>query len=183
MVSLEETLNSNFMQYGQERTYIDKVLAKTESDEIKILMGKEDLSRKELSLLLYLLVSNEIKLLNFNEKDRYISGKFYVWIRQFAQLTMQIYDYTTKLEEMSQVERDELGYDKDVFEMAKNIRNTFVHMVKFLVDIYYFLNRSTLSYESTGFDTLTKSRTETVYPGDRVLDPVKKPGVIGIFNK
>lgn len=177
-ISLEQQLSDQLYQMPADRSSIDKVLAKTDAEEIKNIMAKETLTRKEISLLLYLMVSNELKLLNFSEQDRYLSGKFYVWVRQFAQLTEQIYDYAIKVEAMSKEERYLAGIDEDVFEMLKQVRDRFVHMVKYLADIYLYLNRSTMSYDASGFNTLTTQRTEMIYPQQQFVDPVKKQGLL-----
>lgn len=182
-LSLEQQLSDQIYQSTSDRSSIDKVLARTDAEEIKNIMAKETLTRKEISLLLYLMVSNELKLLNFSEQDRYLSGKFYVWVRQFAQLTEQIYDYSTKVESMSEKELNMAGIDKDVFEMLKQIRDRFVHMVKFLADIYLYLNRSTMSYEASGFNTLTTQRTEMIYPQQQFVDPVKKQGMLSFIGR
>jgi len=182
-ITLEQQLSDQLYSSPSDRSSIDKVLAKSDAEEIKTIMAKETLTRKEISLLLYLLVSNELKLLNFGENDRYLSGKFYVWVRQFAGLTERIYDYSVKIEAMSKEDRELAGIDDDVFEMLKQIRDSFAHMVKHLADIYLYLNRSTLSFESSGFQTLNTQRSEMIYPQQQLMDPAKKGGFLGILQK
>ena len=83
---------------GQEKSFIDKTLARSDIDEIKEIMQKSDLERPDLLKLLYLLAGSEIKLVNFGEFDRYLLGKYYAWIRDFVATAENLYDVISNFE-------------------------------------------------------------------------------------
>lgn len=141
-----------------EKTFIDKTLARSDIEEIKDIMQKEDLKRKDLLKLLYLLSGTEIKLVNFDEFDRYLLGKFYAWIRDFVASAETLYDI------QEDIAKKKITVNANTIKMLENVRVKLVHSVKFLVDVFFYLSRSTLSLEASGFDTITKTRYEYYYP-------------------
>lgn len=147
--------------YGgvQEKTFIDKTLARSDVEEIKDIMQKEDLTRQDLLKMLYLLSGSEIKLVNFGDFERYLQGKFYAWIRDFVASAETLYDIR------EDVAKGKIKVNEHTKKMLENIRVKMLHNIKFLCDVYLYLSRSTLSLEATAFDTITKNRYEYYYPG------------------
>ncbi|WP_456477608.1 hypothetical protein [Geoglobus ahangari] len=147
-------LNKYIFPHQAEKTWIDKILDRQDVERIRELMRKEELSRDDLLELLYLMAGNEIKLVNFGEWDRYLLGKYFAWIRDFVSLAETIFDYIdeTKID------------DPEVKSAIDHITKQITHAVKFNVDVYLYLMRSTLSLGGAAFDTLTKSRFEYHYP-------------------
>lgn len=165
----ESFLNKNILRADSERTFIDKILGRQDSEILRSLMKKEKLTREDISELLYLLSSINSKLSNFNDWDRYLLGKFFVWIREFATLLEEIHDYGKDLHDpetgMIRLMADEkpeiIAQLSDILFKVENINS---HNLKFLVDVFLYLSNSTLSLRATAFDTLTKSKFEYWYP-------------------
>ena len=98
MPNFEEELQKGFFSHNNEKSFIDKLLAKEESNRIRELIRKEKLGRSDLLELLYLLSGTEAKLLNYGPWDRYVILKFFVWIREFTKIAEMLYDYKDDLE-------------------------------------------------------------------------------------
>jgi hypothetical protein len=179
-----------FQQRTAEKTYTDKLLSRQDISHIQILVRKEDLTRSELLDLLYMLSSSEIKLANFNDWDRYLLGKFLAWIRDFVSICEILYDYKEKYEpgekkksdskekenpDEPKAELDEEFTDiQDIAKLMENCRKFMLHNIKFLVDIFLYLSRSTLSLSMSAFEILSTSRYEYAYPGMENLVPQPK---------
>lgn len=166
----------NYLYGGQQdKSFIDKTLAKSDVEEIKDLMQKEDLTRSDLLKILYKLAGTEIKLVNLGEWDRYLLGKFYAWIRDFVASAEILYDY------QDHIDKGEVKINKDTQRMLKGIKYKMLHNIKFLCDVFLYLSRSTLSLEGAAFDTITKTRFEYYYPGQQQLvQPETKKGFFNI---
>jgi len=153
-----------------EKTYIDKVLGRREGEQIKILIKKDTLTRGDLLDLLHLLTSAEIKLANLDDQDRYILGKFFVWIREMVKIAEFYYDYKDDLNNSDAKKicfADEGCLTKEgKEEILRNIasnQHMIEHNIKYLCDIFLYIARSSVSLEALGFDTLTKARYEYGY--------------------
>lgn len=155
--SYEGQLSRGIYGTNVEKTFVDKVLAKSEVNEIKELMQKASLTREDLLKLLYLLAGNEIKLLNFGEYDRYLLGKFFAWVRDFVSCAELLFDYKDR------VGKGEVKISKLAKAALKNSETMLLHDIKFVIDIYCYLGRSTLSLGAVSFDTLTSQRFEYAY--------------------
>lgn len=156
-----------------EKTYTDKLLARKEVTEIQALIKKEDLTRSELLEMLYLLSSSEIKLANFGDWDRYLLGKFLAWIRDFVSMAEILYDYKEKYDKINEKDKTKKNITKNLME---NNRKFMLHNIKFLVDIYLYLSRSTLSLSMSAFEILSTSRYEYAYPTMEGLTPREESG-------
>lgn len=174
--SYEQQLGRYIYGGQQEKTFIDKTLARNDVEEMKEIMEKDDLTRGELLKLLFLISGNEMKLLNFGDFERYLGGKFYAWIRDFVSCAELLYDYKAA------IEKKKFKVNENTRLMLENIRRQLLHNIKFLVDVFFYLSRSTLSLEATGFDTITKNRYEYFYPeGMRGFSPQDQQKK-GFFN-
>lgn len=170
-VPFEQLLGQRmFYQMSPEKTYTDKLLARSEIKDIKDLIKKEDLTRSDLLELLYLLSSAEIKLANFNDWDRYLLGKFLAWIRDFVSMAEIIYDYQDEYKNYTDDSK------KQIKTMMTNIRKFILHNIKFLVDIFVYLSRSTLSLNMAAFEAMSKSRYEYAYPNMDSFAPREQEG-------
>lgn len=197
--SFESKLSSYINTLNAEKTFIDKTLAKDDATEIKNIMRKPELSRSDMLNLLYLLSGNEQKLLNYGHFDRYLLAKFLTWIRGFVSCGEVFYDIQEELEaeekelfnqitlsksKQKKTETTALADNLEEIRICKEIIDEIIkknsHDTKFLVDIFLFLGRSTLSLGNTGFDTLTSNRFEYAYPQMATTQPVQEKK--GIFN-
>ena len=168
-------LNKYVFSKQSEKTWIDKVLDRQDVERVRELMRKEDLSRDELLELLYLLAGAELKLVNFGEWDRYLLGKYFAWIRDFVSVAEGIYDF------ISDLEKEDL--DDETRKAAENVKKYILHAVKFNVDVYFYLERSTLSLGGAAFDTLTKSRFEYAYPQAEISSQPEQKTFMSFFVK
>jgi hypothetical protein len=151
-----------FSTQSAEKSYTDKLLARKDVSAIQEIVKKDDLTRSELLELLYLLSSSEIKLANFGDWDRYLLGKFLAWIRDFVSMAEILYDYKEKYKN-SKNER--------LKSLMENNRKFMLHNIKFLVDIFLYLSRSTLSLSMSAFEILSTSRYEYAYPNMDSMAP------------
>jgi len=67
-----------------ERSKMDKVLSKEEVDRLREIVTKDLLEVDEVDEIINILVSTELKLTNFNENDRYILGKYLLWVSEYG---------------------------------------------------------------------------------------------------
>ena len=103
--NFEQAIAQQVFSKQQEKTFIDKILAKQDIEGVRELIKKPRLKREELLELLYLLTSTESKLLNYGEWDRYIILKYFVWVREFIKISELLFDYKEYLE--AQEKKDE----------------------------------------------------------------------------
>lgn len=163
-----------------EKSYTDKLLARAEVSKIQELIKKEDLTRSELLEILYLLSSSEIKLANFGDWDRYLLGKFLAWIRDFVSICEVLYDYKEKYEEIPEADKDDekamtsATIKSDIKNLMENNRKYMLHNIKFLVDIFLYLSRSTLSLSMSAFEILSTSKYEYAYSDTGGLRPTEE---------
>ncbi|MEM4757774.1 MAG: hypothetical protein QW184_01310 [Nanopusillaceae archaeon] len=143
----------NIITSRQEIALSDKLLAKDTLEKIRLLIKKDELTLEEMNEILYLLASDEIKLLNFSYSDRYILGKFYAWIREFVKL----------VEEIQRFEKDYKKLTDEQKITIQKIKQIMSHNFKFLVDVFAFLARSTMSINSKAFEEFLKQKYEYEY--------------------
>lgn len=132
----------------------DKLLGRDTINKIKSIMDKEDLDYTDISSLLYLITTDETKLLNITPYERYVLGKFYTWIREFVKLLEEIYYFKRKyFNTLTDEEKETL----------EEIRKIMIHNTKFLIDVFLFLSRSTLSIYAKAFEEFLKQKFEYEY--------------------
>lgn len=171
-MDFEEAISRNLFKQDYERSFIDKILSRADVDRIRELIRKKSLKREELLEILYLLSSNESKLLNLGSWDRYILLKYFVWIREFIKIVEQLYDYTDDLE--AKEKRKEIILSDRTRQLLKNIERQIEHNAKFLIDLYFNIARTTLSLGATGMMELLKNKYEIVYPQQSIQTNIKE---------
>ncbi len=202
MTSFEESLQNSLFSGQSEKTYIDKLLAKSDVDRIKELIRTNPLKREDLLELLYLLSGNEAKLLNYGEWDRYIILKFFVWIREFVKIAEIMFDYQDDLKRKERTckhcnnpktpdKNSDIKCDCKNFESLStmsartkqllfNNERYIEHNVKFLIDLYLNIGRTTLSLGATGIMELLKNKYEVVYPQPQAAGQIQQPTPSGV---
>jgi hypothetical protein len=161
-MSYESWLGKSAFRQPQEKSFIDKLLGRKEVYALEQLMKKEDLTRSELLDMLYMLTSVELKLANLGEYDRYLLGKYFTWVRDFVALAEFLYDYQSEIKNCNFTPEAK----KDIEDTLKAIQKTILHDVKFSVDIYLYLIRSTMGLTAFAFDSLSRQRFEYEYSGN-----------------
>lgn len=187
MASFEDSLQKSMFAQSSEKTFIDKILAKDEVDKIRTIIKKPNLQREDIIEILYLLSGTESKLLNYGEWDRYVILKFFVWLREFVKVAELLYDYQDDLRMKShtcvkckklyktfqkQEKECECENPKPIIEVSErtkkllyNNERLIEHNVKFLIDLYVNIARTTLSIGATGILELLKNKFEVDYKG------------------
>lgn len=207
MENFEQSLQNSIFSGQSEKSFIDKLLAKSDVDRVRELIRTNKLKREDLLELLYLLSGNEAKLLNYGEWDRYIILKFFVWIREFVKVAEIMFDYQEDLKKKENTCKNckKLGKTKEkenkcscenfisssilterTKQLLYNNERYIEHNVKFLVDLYFNIGRTTLSLGATGIMELLKNKYEVVYPQQPVtggLQPAAAPGVTGMGRR
>jgi hypothetical protein len=182
MAEFEKQIGQFAYSGASEKSYVDKLLSKKEVELLKQFMGTEDLTKKQLGIMMHTITSIEVKLANFNEMDRYILGKFFIWIREFIMLSEFTYDYVERLQGIKKgntvilqpyhFQSKETG--EIIIETIQNIKVQQLHNLKFLIDLYLYLLRSTMALGSVTFDSLSKSRYEYEYEPSQ-MPPAEAP--------
>lgn len=184
-MSFEQVLQQKMFAGKGEKTFVDKVLAKDDIESIRGIVKKDKLTRSDLLELLYLLSSAESKLLNYGAWDRYVILKFFVWIRDFVKVAELLYDYQDQLKKKASVckvcNSEEKTHGKEhAFEssfvitqrtqaLLDNNERLIEHNVKFLVDLYLNIGRTTLSIGGTGLLEILQNKYEISYPDQAKL--------------
>lgn len=139
-----------------EKTFVDKILGRREVDQIRDLIRKPHLTRSELLEVLYLMGGVEAKLMNLGAHERYILLKFFVWIREFVKVVELYFDYREFLESKGNI-------DPRFKALLDNNHNLLEHNVKFLIDLYLNIGRTSLSLGATGFREPLTNKFEVDY--------------------
>ena len=158
---IEEELKKGIFGQPKDKTFIDKLLARSEIEKTKELIKKERLTRSELLELLYMCIGTEAKLVNLSDWDRYVVLKFFVWIREFIKVAELMYDMRDSFEA-----KKKLGIQlKPRTEIILlNNERLIEHNAKFLIDLYFNILRTTLSIGGTGFTEILNNKFEINYP-------------------
>ena len=165
--AFEQSLGYNLFSGQQERTFIDKIVARQDVEALRELTKKNNLTRSEILETLYLLTSVESKLLNYSEWDRYVILKFFVWIREFVKCIELLYDFTDDLKEREKDTNGAFKLTGRTKQLIANCQRLIEHDVKFLIDLYLNIGRTSLSLGATGFDWLLKNKFEIFYPNQQ----------------
>lgn len=95
--SYESLLNKYIGQKEIDKSFVDKVLNRKDSETLQKLMKKEHLNREDLLEILYLISGTNVKLVNYNDWDRYLLGKDFAWIRDFATLCESVIEWEKEI--------------------------------------------------------------------------------------
>jgi hypothetical protein len=142
--SLNQQLTNKMFNKVIEKDSIDKFFGLRDSERIKDLMQKEDLSRSEVLELMYLMTATESKLYNFDEYERIVVLKYYVWVRWYS----EIYEHFT--DSLRSIENTKLATAKSR-QLVRIIDKKYQHGAKFFVDLFFAICRTSLSLEAVGF--------------------------------
>lgn len=169
----EGNIEKGLFGKNPEKSFIDKVLARQDVEAIREIIRKPRLSREDMLEALYLISGSESKLLNYGAWDRYIVLKFFVWIREFVKVAEIMYDVRDGIEK-------ELGnkVPPRTEMLLENNERLMEHNVKFLIDLYLNIGRTSLSLGGTGFLEFLKNKYEVVYPNGgntAAMETAKKP--------
>lgn len=158
----ERALANNIFTQTSEKSFSDKVLGRADVEKVGDIIKKDRLTREDLMYLMYMLSSVEVKLFNYGEWDRYVMAKYFVWIRDFVALYESLIDYKQDLEKKEK--KGDFSISPRTWQIFENNIRLTEHNIKFLIDLYFNLGRSTMSLGATGFLELLKNKFELFYP-------------------
>lgn len=173
-MNVEAEIQKNMFSKNHEKTFIDKLLSRKEIEEIKKLVKKPNLNRSELLELLYLIGATEQKLVNYDEWNRYVILKFFVWLRDFISVCELWFDVKDQLDD-----NQDIVLSDQENELLERDRQLLEHNAKFLVDLYLNIGRTSLSINATGFFELMRNKYEISYP-EAAQQPAPKTGLFGL---
>lgn len=202
---IEDAINRSMFSNQQEKTFIDKLLGKEDANYIRDLIKKTRWNREDMLTALYMLASLESKLLNLDEWSRYVILKFFVWVREFVKVAELLYDYEDDLELKEKLCTcggyvSLKGQNRRVLticncktpihvfkintrtrRLLENAQRLMEHNVKFLIDLYLNIARTSLSLGATAFIEILKNKYEISYPQMQPLQqPESKGGLFGL---
>jgi len=159
----EEAIQKKIFSSGSsEKTFIDKVLGREDIKRVGDIIKKDVLEKKDIHELLYVLNSAEAKLYNYSEEDRKTIGKFFVWLREVAVIYEHLYDYesnTLKMEKQTGL----VIHDETCKKLIFDIKQKFTHSIFFMIDVSFFMSRSSLSVNAVGFKEILNNKFEIKY--------------------
>jgi len=140
----------------KETSLIDKVISRENIARIEELVRKPNWNYTDVNTALYLLTAEETKLLNLSPYERYLLGKFYAWIREFVKLVDDLIKQKEKAKEENLL-------TSGMLETLDKSIDTAINNVRFLIDIFLYISRSSLSVNAKAFEELLKNRFEYEY--------------------
>jgi len=159
---LQQSIYSN----ASEKTSQDQVLSREEVMNLRSLISKEFLCSDDINSIQNILVSNEIKMTNFTDREKYVIGKYFVWVSEYAKRYIKALSanyfyskYTGKLTDNTKNGRKEI---------EKDYSSTY----RLLVHTYCYLIRSPLSVKGALVNRFTTNTQEINYSGLAQNNPV-----------
>jgi len=153
---------------GGEKTRMDKVLSQSEVDRLREIITKDLFEVEEVDEIMNILVSTELKLTNFNENDRYILGKYLLWVSEYGKR------YSRAIRTRDYYKRQWTFLTERTRNMRIDIEKDYAGTFKQAVHTYCFLARSPLSIGGSLIDRLTSDKREMKYSGSPMQIP--QPG-------
>lgn len=158
--TIEDQLQKAIYTGNLERTNFDKVLSKHEMFRLREIMSKESLTIIDISEIQNILVSTEAKLTNFDDWDRYVIGKYFIWVCEYAKR------YSKALRAKVFYAKIWDSLNDRTKELRAEIEKEYTETYKLLVHVYCYLIRTPLSVEGALVDRLTIDRKEIEYTGN-----------------
>lgn len=171
----EQRLNQATFGSDYEKTRYDKLLSQSEMQRLREIVSNETLGINEISEVINILVSTEVKLTNFNDNDRYVLGKYLIWVSEYGKR------YAKSIRAKEEIIKN-WGNMSDRHKKIRNqIEIDYAEAFKQAVHTYCFLARSPLSIGGSLIEKLTVDRSEMEYRGVPV--PNAQPQPHGFFGR
>jgi len=169
----ENQLSNATFARDYEKTKYDKLLAQSEMQRLRELVSKELFDINDIGEIMNILVSTEIKLTNFNENDRYVLGKYLLWVTEYAKR------YATAIRAKDQYQKMWTKLSKRHRELRIEIEKSYAENFKQAIHAYCFLARSPLSISGALIKTMTTDRSEMEYKGMPIPQAQPQQGMFG----
>lgn len=150
-----QNLNNLFLSSKNNMGEIDDLLGKEFMDRISYLMSRNNMNQAELDELLHLLTSTELKLSNLNPTERYRLGLYFIRIRAFILVAQGNYQQQKTI--LEHINRFDEETQLKIRKLLDDISVKLTDLTKYLVSIYLYLLRSSLSVGSRAFMRLSGS--------------------------
>lgn len=157
---------------NENRTFIDKLLAKDDVFRMRELHKQNQLGQNDIMEMLQLMAGNESKLLNFDENERYIFGRYFIRIREGFSIDEKLWNLYDELKTFCD-DPEVLGVWEENLKLVNNTG-------KFFVDNFQWLSRSGMSISGIGFEKILKHKFEVAY-SNLPEKPSEKRGLLGSF--
>lgn len=157
--NFQNNLQSAVFTPNYEKTTQDQILSKEEVLKLRELIGHDTLSLKDINTIQNILVSNEIKMTNFSDREKYVIGKYFIWVSEYAKRyckALSAKDFYSKYKGVLSSKTREVRV-----EIEKDYSNTY----KLLVNTYCYLIRSPLSVKGALVNRFTTNSQEITYSG------------------
>ncbi len=155
-----EALGTSPFMRSSERTVIDKLFAREDVDQIRVLQKELRLDKKQLQELLHLLTAVEPKLLNLEPWTMYALSQFIVGVTGFMTLAMQYCDVADLIEKRN---KDGGIVSKRCEELFEQSRLKVDRAMKFILSVFSYSGRVTLSNKAMAFKEFTRERWDLEY--------------------
>ena len=142
-----------------ERTGQDQILSKEEVIRLREIVSKDFLNLADINAIQNILVSNEIKMTNFTDREKYVIGKYFIWVSEYAKR------YSKALSAKQFYEKYKGKTTDRTKEARREIEKDYASQYKALVHTYCYLIRSPLSVKGALVNRFTSTRQELVYSG------------------
>jgi hypothetical protein len=159
-----------------ERSNVDVILSRRDIEKIRMIINKEDMSREDLSELFYLLGGAEAKVLAFEPYDRYLLTKFLTWVGEFVNVSLALFEIKNTESKLVFKNKEDKEEHAELKKMLEKTVRGMANTLRYLVSIYLFISRSTLSLGGKAFEEFTKEKIEYLYPNQQQPMPSKKGG-------
>ena len=166
----EKQLGQATFGEGGEKTKMNQILSQLEIDRLRELVTKDLLEVNEVDEILNILVSTELKLTNFNENDRYILGKYLLWVSEYGKR------YSRAIRTRDYYKAQWTFLTPRTKSMRIDIEKDYAGTFKQAVHTYCFLARSPLSIGGTLIDRLTSSNEKRDVRYSGVPMQIPQPG-------
>lgn len=168
-VSFEDALAKQMLFHrNEDKSFIDKLTAKEDVLRMRELHKKTKIERTEVMEMLQLMVGNESKLLNFDDFERYVFGRYFIKIREGFSIDEKLWVLFEELTKKCK--------DPEIISLWKENLEMVNSTSKFFVDNFQWLTRSGMSVGGIGFDKILKNRFELAYPTEKPTE--QKKGIL-----
>jgi len=154
--SIGQDINDTIREknYNRERTFTDKVLGLNNSERVIAIIKKSPLTREDMNELYSYMTAPEIKMLNFDEGNRYVIMKYFVWVADFVKIAQKFYDYQDYLRQNKyKCATCDKSYEEGALDKCEcltgesaNLIDSLIHTYNYQVDVINSNKKTNLEY-------------------------------------
>jgi hypothetical protein len=158
-MGFEDNLARGVFNPDQEKNKLEKILTEKDIIRLRELISNETLNTLQVSEIMNILVSTELKLTNFGDRDRYILGKYLIWYHEYGKRYMK----ALRAKELYSSVLTTLPAQTQ--NLRQEIEKEYTETFRTATHIYCFLVRSPLSIGSGLIKQLTTQKQDINYSG------------------